>query len=396
VSAKRYYKRVRCLRTTICRGDRPTALVTVALLIASAAASLRAQSPRVTDDAANRIVALDPRWTVTFATAPAAPAGFDQELAYVPLKGGELQAIDLNYGLVKWKAALTTALTPATGDGLVFTAGEGVVTALEQRSGATIWTTPLEGMLASPLYWDSGLLIASLESGDLVALRAEDGQVMWRQALGAPLATTPTPAGDHLYAALRDGRLMSLALATGVMAWTNPLDEPVTGILALNDQLIVGTRGNRVYSLSLDRGRIRWAQKAGADIAGAPVADERLIYFAALDNLLRAIDRKSGNLRWIHKLPSRPAAGPLRAGNVVLLPLVTTDIGAFVAATGADSFIIRALGETGGVPFIREGARPTATLLISMSREGALQGFAPRIEPLPAALSVLPGTKIGG
>ena len=70
----------------------------------------------------------------------------------------------------------------------------------------------------------------------------------------------------------------------------------------------------------------------------------------------------------------------------MLLPLVTTDIGAFVATTGADSFTIRAAGETGGVPFIREGARPTATLLISMSREGALQGFARRIEPLPAAL----------
>jgi outer membrane protein assembly factor BamB len=378
-------------------GKRPNIGFVLVVLIAGFARFAAAQPGRNADqEAVNRIVALDPRWTVTFETAPAAPVGFDQDLAYVPLKGGELQAIDLNGGLVKWKAMLTTALTPATGDGLVFTAGDGTVTALEQRSGQTMWMTPLEGTLASSLYWDSGWLIASLESGDLVALRAEDGQIMWRQALGAPLVTTPTPAGDHLYVALRDGRLMSLALATGETAWTNPLGEPVTGILALNDQLVVGTRGNKVYSISLDRGRIRWAQKAGNNIAGAPVADEHLIYFAALDNLLRAVDRRSGNLRWIHKLPSRPAAGPLRTGNVVLLPLVTTDIGAFVAATGADSFIIRAAGETGGVPFVREGARLTATLLISMSREGALQGFAPRIEPLPAALSTLPGTKIGG
>jgi len=381
----------------VTRGKRPSVAVVLVVLIASFPRFAAAQHTRAADHgAANTIVALDPRWTVNFDTAPAAPAGFDQELAYVPLKGGQLQAIDLNYGIVKWTAALTTALTPATGDGLVFTAGEGAVTALEQRSGATIWTTPLEGTLALPLYWDSGWLIASLESGELVALRAEDGQVQWRQTLGAPLATTPTPAGDHLFVALRDGRLLSLALATGETAWTNPLGEPVTGILALNDQLVVGTRGNKVYSISLDRGRIRWAQKAGNNIAGAPVADERSIYFAALDNLLRSLDRKSGNLRWTHKLPSRPAAGPLRAGNVVLLPLVTTDIGAVVAATGVDAFIIRAAGETGGVPFIREGARPTSTLFISMSREGALQGFAPRIEPLPAALSVLPGTKIGG
>ena len=392
----RYYKRVEAVRTTTSSVVRSRASLVCSTLMALAPIAAAAQSPRATDDAVNQIVALDPRWTVVFDTAPAAPAGFDLEYAYVPLKGGELQAIDLNRGLVKWKAMLTTALTPATGDGLVFAAGEGLITALEQRGGGTIWQTPLEGALATPLYWDTGWLIVSLDSGDLVAMRGLDGQIMWRQSLGSPLASTPTPAGDHLFVALRDGRLMSLALATGVTAWTTPLNDPVTGILALNDQLVVGTRGNRIHSISLDRGRIRWSQRAGADIAGAPVADEKLIYYAALDNMLRAVDRKSGNLRWTRKLASRPAAGPLRAGNVVLLPLVTTDIGAFVATTGADSFTIRAAGETGGVPFIREGARPTATLLISMSREGALQGFARRIEPLPAALSVLPGTKIGG
>jgi outer membrane protein assembly factor BamB len=370
----------------------------LAAAIAFAGSSIAGQSRRTESDAeaANRIVALDPRWTVVFETAPAAPAGFDQELAYVPLKGGELQAIELNGGVVKWKAPLATTLTPATGDGMVFTGGAGVITALEQRSGETIWATPLEGALALPLYWDTGWLIVSLESGDLIALRAQDGEIMWRQSLGSPLASTPTPAGDRVYLALADGRITALALATGVPAWTTPLNEPVTGMLALDDQLVVGTRGNRVYSVSLDRGRIRWSQKAGADIAGAPVADERFIYFAALDNMLRALDRKSGNLRWNRKLPSRPAAGPLRARDVVLLPLVTTDIGAFVATTGADSFTIRAAGETGGVPFIREGARPTSPLLIAMSREGSLQGFAPRIEPPPAPLGVLPGQKVGG
>lgn len=395
LAANRYYKRVGAVRTTTSSVSWSRASLVCSTLIALAPIAAAAQSPRA-DDSANLIVALDPRWTVVFDTAPAAPAGFDLELAYVPLKGGELQAIDLNRGLVRWKAMLTTALTPATGDGLVFAAGEDLITALEQRSGATLWQTPLEGALATPLYWDTGWLIVSLDSGDLIALRAQDGQIIWRQPLGSPVASTPTPAGDHLYVALRDGRLVSLALSTGVTAWTTPLNEPVTGVLALNDQLVVGTRGNRVYSISLDRGRILWAQKAGADIAGAPVADEHLIYYAALDNMLRAVDRKSGNLRWTRKLTSRPAAGPLRTGNVVLLPLVTTDIGAFVATSGADSFMIRAAGETGGVPFIREGARPTETLLIAMSREGALQGFAPRIEPLPAPLSVLPGTKIGG
>ena len=236
----RYYKRVGAVRTTTCRGKRPSVALVLGWSLALSAAIVTAQpaqSPRAAAEAANRIIALDPRWTVVFETAPAAPAGFDQELAYVPLKGGEIQAIDLNKGVVKWKATLATAMKPATGDGLVFAAGDGAITALEQRSGAVLWRTPLDGTLAAPLYWDTGWLIASLESGDLVAIRAQDGEVMWRQPLGAPLASTPTPGGDRLYLALGDGRVIALTLATGAAAWTTPLNEPVTGLLALNDQV---------------------------------------------------------------------------------------------------------------------------------------------------------------
>lgn len=376
-------------------GDRPIARAVLALLLTLPSAPRAAQDVRA-DPTSERIVALDPRWAASFATAPSAPAGYDQQFAYVPLKDGAMIAIDLTDGRVVWRVPFDTIFTPATGDGLVFAGSEGHVTAFEQRSGAAQWQSPLPGRLAAPLYWDTGWLIASTDSGDLVALHAQDGRQLWRQPLGSPLAVTPTPAGDRLYVALADGRLVALALDTGEPVWSAPLNQAVTGMLALDDQLLVGTRLNRLHSLSLRDGRIRWSQRAGADPAGAPAADDRLIYFAALDNVLRALDRRTGNLRWSRKLPSRPAAGPLRTGDVVLLPFVTTDIGAFAVSTGQPAFTIRAAGELGGVPFVREGVRPTAPLLIAISREGALQGFAPRIEPPPAALGELPGIKITG
>jgi outer membrane protein assembly factor BamB len=377
-------------------GDRPIRAAAALLLIAAAPLVHAQQSP-VSDEAlASRIVALDPRWTVSFAAAPAAPAGYDQQFAYVPLKDGMLVAIDVIDGRIVWRMPLDAVLTPATGDGLVFAASAREVIALEQVTGTVQWRTPLPDGLAAPLYWDTGWLIASTAAGDLVALHAQDGRVLWRQPLGSPLAVVPTPAGDRLYVALADGRIAALALDTGEPAWSVSLSEPVTGLLALDDQLMVGTRKNLLRSLSLRDGRIRWSQRAGADPAGAPVADDRRIYFAALDNVLRAIDRRTGNLRWSRKLPSRPAAGPLKTGELVLVPFVTTEIAAFDAATGQPAFTIRAAGEIGGVPFVREGSRPTAPMLIAMSREGALQGFAPRFEPPMSALGELPGIKVSG
>jgi outer membrane protein assembly factor BamB len=348
------------------------------------------------DEAPDRIVALDPRWMVTFDSAPSAPAGFDEQMAYVPLKDGELVGVDLDQGTVRWALPLATAVTPATGDGLVFAAADDAIVAIDQRLGEAVWRSALDEPLATPLYWDSGWLLASTATGDLIAMRAADGRLVWRLPLGSPLAVAPAPSGERLYVAVRDGRLLALDLETGVGVWSFDLDEPVTGVLALPEQLLVGTRKNRLHSIALTRGRIRWTQRAGADIAGAPVADDRHVYFAALDNVLRALDRRNGHLRWSRNLPSRPASGPLQAGDLVLLPLVTTDIGAYRAATGAEAFTIRAVGETGSIPYLREPNRPTAPRLIAMSRDGVMQGFAPRFEPPPAPLAALPGIRVGG
>ena len=386
---ERYYKRVLLRRTTI--------YSVVGALLASAALSHAQQStgaPPV--DGSQRIVALDPRWTVSFATPQAAPAGFDQQMAYVPLKGGELLAVDLNEGRVAWTVNLSTSFTPATGDGLVFAGGEDLVIALDQLSGRTVWRAPLGATLSGPLHWDSGWVLASTEPGDLVALNMDDGQVLWRSALGSPLAVKPTATDDRLYVALRDGRLAAVDGESGTPIWTVALKQDVTGILALEDQLLVGTRANVLHSLSLDRGRINWSQKAGADVIGAPAADEDRIYFVAFDNVLRALNRRNGNLLWRRNLPSRPSGGALRVDDVVLVPFATNTINAYRVTTGEPSFTIQAVGELGSAPFLRDNARPTAPRLIAMSREGALQGFAPRFEPPPVALADLPGAKVGG
>jgi outer membrane protein assembly factor BamB len=369
----------------------------VRLLLITAAAVLSHAQERRDPGAVDSILALDPRWTVSFDTPAAAAAGFDQEAAYVPLEGGTLIAIDLERGQVRWQTRLATAMTPATGDGMVFAAAaDGNVSAIDQRSGRVVWRTTLPDAPAGRLYWDSGWVLASTATGDLIALRAQDGGVLWRQALGARLAVRPSPSGDHLYVALDDGRLAALSLETGEPLWTQPLDQEVTGLLALEEQLLVGTRANLLHSISVDRGRIRWSQRAGADVMGAPVVDEQLIYFVAFDNVLRALNRSNGNLRWTRNLPSRPSGGALRADDVVLVPFSTTDIGAYLATTGAPAFTIRAAGELGGAPFLRETARATATRLVTISRDGNLQGFAPRFEQPPVPLAELPGARVGG
>jgi outer membrane protein assembly factor BamB len=401
----RYYNGVGAGHTTICSGrstgDRPTVALSLTLVLLCTAVVAAGQIRRSeTDERA--LIAIDARWTVPLATAPSAMPGFDARAAYVPLKGGELISVSLDNGAVLWKVELTTAFTPATGDGFVFVAGDGLVIAFEDRTGTTAWRTPVGGEIAGPVHFDAGLLIVTKSDGELLALRGQDGAVAWRRPIGGPVTVAPTSFGDRLYVALSDGRVLAIHRDSGESLWEFAAGAAVTGMLALEDQVVIGTRGSRVYSLQPDRARIRWQWRVGASVAGAPVADDRRIYIAALDNVLRALDRGNGNMRWTARLPSRPAGGPLRTGDVVIVPTASATIGAYLVDSGKESFTIKAVGELGGVPFLRETPLVTAPRLVALTRESAqqgfaLQGFAARHEPPPTALDGLPGgSKIGG
>lgn len=345
----------------------------------------------ILQEPATTVAPLDPRWSIPFDSPPAAAAGFDASTAFVPLKGGQLVAVDLDSGAVRWRLDVATPFTPATGDGLVFTVTEATIEARDALTGAARWRAPLPGGAAVPLYWDTGWLLASTPSGDLAAFRAADGQLVWRQALGSALAAAPAPALDRLFLPLADNRLVSVLLATGETTWSRKLGARITGLLALDDQLVFGTTAKEVVSVNLTSGRERWTWRVGGDVSGLPAADEHRIYFAARDNVLRAVDRKNGNLRWSASLPSRPSGSPLPLPNQVLMPLVSKAVAGFDLETGKPTVTVEAAGEIGLQPFFRAGARVTAVRLVTVSRDGQLQGFAQRFEPVPGPLMELPG-----
>lgn len=341
--------------------------------------------------AAPPAAALDARWVTAFETPPAATPGFDANTAYVPLKGGQLVAVDLDRGTIRWRLDVATEFTPATGGGLVFTITEQTIEARDAATGATRWRSPLPGGAAASLYWDTGWLIASTTAGDLAAFRANDGNLVWRRQLGAPLVSTPGPALDRLFLPLSDNRLVAVQLIDGETVWELKLTTPVTSLLALEDQLVFGTADKNLISVELSHGHERWKRPLGGDMAGRPAADDKRIYFASRDNLVRAVDRKSGNLRWKADLPSRPAGGPLRLTDVLLMPLVSSQILGLDPVTGKEIVKASAAGEIGLQPYVRRDVRQTLPQLITVSRDGQLQGFGRRFEPVPQLLPELPG-----
>jgi outer membrane protein assembly factor BamB len=337
------------------------------------------------------LTTLYPQWTVTLDSPAAAPAAYDLHTAYVPLRDGSLIAVGLDRGLVRWERDLSTTVTPATGGGMVFVASNGSVEALTADGGETRWRAPVPGRVTS-LAWDTGWLICGTDSGDMAALRAADGTFVWRASLGASMIVAPAAALDRLYLALEGGRVVALGLATGQQAWEHTVEGRISALASTAGQLVVGTN-RAVVSLDPTTGRQRWRWRAGGDASGPATSDDRHIYFASRDNVVRAVDRNNGNLKWYAELTSRPVGGPSLFDGTVLMP-ISTAVEVFDPSTGKLVGTIAVAGEVSSAPHLRIEARPTAARLIATTREGRMQGFGVNFEPPLRPLEALPGAPV--
>lgn len=336
---------------------------------------------------------LDPRWTVSLPAAPAQGAGYDATTAYVATREGQLVAIDLERGAIRWQREVAEATVPDAGAGLVFVGSRQTVLALDAVSGETRWRRALPGAVSS-VYFDTGWLLCVAADGSLYALRANNGEAIWNTALSSRLAVAPVAGLDRVYVGLADGRLVALALATGRVVWSRPMGHRITGVSAVADQLIVGTAGsaNRaVYSFDLVRGDQRWRWRVGGDVSGSASSNGRLIFVASRDNVVRALDSRSGTLRWSADLPARPLGAPVLIGDTVRVPLASS-VALFEATTGKAVGTVAATGDLNEPPLSRTG-RPTGATLVAITRDGVISGFGRRIEPPTALLTDLPGAR---
>ena len=341
---KRYYNGVASPRTTICCS---------ALALTMAGVGRRDATPRQPEPPA--LFPLRPVRTLALTSALAVPPAFNGARGYFPIEGDRLAAYDLDTGEELWMMPARTQSRPAAGEGLVFIAEPEALAALREADGSEAWRLPLTERLAAPLVWDNGWLIAATASGTLLALRgarrrADLAVVTSARLLSAP----PALAADRVYAPAKDGRIVALRIDTGEPLWERRIGGSPSEMLALDDRLYVGSDDNFFYCLTARTGQIDWRWRTGGDVVGAAVVDERRVYFVSFDNILRALDRRSGAQRWKRPLPFRPLTGALMAGATVIASGVAPPLRAFLTKDGAPGGEVDARGRG-------RGAAPTSS-----------------------------------
>jgi hypothetical protein len=188
-----------------------------------------------------------------------------------------------------------------------------------------------------------------------------------------------------------------LRVESGEPVWERRLNGAPGEILALDDRLYVGTSKQLFYCLKADDGAEDWRWRTGGDVMGAPIVDERNVYVASLDNLLRAFDRTSGNQRWKAPLPLRPTGGAVRVADVLIVTGLSASARAYFLRDGRSAGEVTLGGEMGAPPHVFIDPRIGLPVVVMIGRDiargAAMTAVTHDTEPAIAPLIPLPSVQ---
>ena len=336
-----------------------------------------------------------PVWTLALGNQLTAPPGYDETRVYFAIEGDRLVAYELMSGTRSWLVSARPQMEPVAGGGLLFLVEPDALTALKRDGRLHCVAVAAGRETVGPPGLGQRLAGARHRAW-------RDPRVSRRRRLPRLAASTSGRARTHcrlsrrIACTCRPPTTASSRCGSTPASWcgTRRLGGSPNDILALDERLYAGAKDNFFYCLMAKDGRVAWRWRTGGDAIGLPVSDEDRVYFVSLDNVLRALDLKSGVQHWMRPLALRPAWGPVRAGSTIIVAGQTTSLPAFDMKDGKPAGELAAGGVATAPPHAFEEPRTNAPMLLMVTHDiakGASASLVARsFEPTISPVSQLP------
>jgi len=186
----------------------------------------------------------------------------DDGVVYVPLKAGDVAAIDQGSGEILWTVETEAGVWSApilVDDVLYFGSIDHLVYAVDRRRGNVLWTQNLEGgVAAAPVYHNGRIYVGSF-SHKMFELDAENGTILAEHEGNNWVWSTPVIVDDVLYYTDLSGFVYALDITAGLTPiWSEQIAE--RGIraapLVAGGDVIVASRDGKVYWLDRATGTL--------------------------------------------------------------------------------------------------------------------------------------------
>lgn len=265
----------------------------------------------------------------------------DGETIYVPLKTGNIISLRFNNGAFLWErenGGRISAIPIADPKG-VYIATEiihtqpqsslrqlpGVLRALSQSNGITLWTqvfpSPLRGTLTS----NETTIFGCSSDGRLYAIAKETGEILWTKYNTAPFYASPVLRGEYLYISDEQGNLIILEQRNGrTLRRYRTRKALLSTFVVFDGTIFAGSTEGFIYAIDEATGRLKWRVHSNASVQSVQIAGKCLLA-TSLDNFVYCLSPQRGVKLWKRRLAGRIATQPLVIKESVFLSPITSE-----------------------------------------------------------------------
>ena len=233
---------------------------------------------------------------------------------------GVLKALNKKTGHTVWSRSLghLSASTPAvvgkTIYATVLARGKGVkkgrMWALQAATGKPIWSRDLPSPSESSPLVDHGRLFFGSQNGTVYALHANDGTLIWKYHAGGAVKASPTLSNGVLYFGDYSGHVQAIGERTGKRLWISGSEGALLGsgtfystAAVYYGRVFLGNTDGRVYAYDQNTGKLDWAVQTGAYVYSSPAVTNApglgpTIYVGSYDGTFRALNARTGHVEW--------------------------------------------------------------------------------------------------
>ena len=231
---------------------------------------------------------------------------------------------------IVWSARLgESALAdfiPAAADGFIYAAsGNGDIAKVEANKGKQVWKINAGEPLTGGVGFGNQLVLVGTPKGYVLAYNL-DGKLLWKSKVSSEVLSAPQVDQDVVVVRCGDSRIFGLNVKDGARKWVYERATPTltlrssAGVTIADGAVYAGFAGGKLVALKAEDGKTLWEASVAlpkgtteleriADITSLPVVDGPMVYAAAYQGRVAAVERTTGRVTWTRDLSSYTGLG---------------------------------------------------------------------------------------
>ena len=252
---------------------------------------------------------------------------------------GVIVALDKRTGHKIWSRSLgrlsasSPAVTSNTVYATVLASGHahvpGRIVALDSKTGAIRWFRGLPSASESSPLIDHGHIFFGSQSGTVYALNDRNGNLIWAYHASGSVKASPTLSGGLLYFGDYSGHVQAISERTGRRIWRSSSEGALLGsgtfystAAVFYGRVFLGNTDGRVYAYDASSGKLDWAVQTGAYVYASPAVTNApglgpTLYLGSYNGNFYALNARSGHISWHFNAHGRISGSATIVGKLV-------------------------------------------------------------------------------